>query len=58
MIEFPLDNLTRATFRLAEFGFFGFIMKIWVQTPFFCGQLSRSGDFGGFNFWGFFRRIA
>ena len=35
MIEFPLDNLTRATFRLAEFGFLGFMIKIWVQTPFF-----------------------
>ena len=50
MIEFPLVNLTRATFRLAELGFFGFMMKIWVQTPFFWGQMSRRGDFGGLTF--------
>jgi hypothetical protein len=34
MVCFPDVSLTRATFRFAEFGFFGFMMKIWETTPF------------------------
>jgi hypothetical protein len=29
---------------MAEFGFFGVVVKTRVQTPRFCGQLSRAGD--------------
>ena len=29
----PLVRRTRATFRKAEFGFFGVIVFTWVQTP-------------------------
>ena len=31
IVCFPVDSLTRATFRFAELGFFGFITKIWEQ---------------------------
>jgi hypothetical protein len=31
----PLTNLTRATLRRAELGFFGVVVKTRVQTPFF-----------------------
>ena len=44
MVLNPLESLTRATFRTAEFGFFGFIVKTREQTPFFCGQFWRSGE--------------
>jgi hypothetical protein len=40
-----LVNRTRATFRIAEFGFFGVVVNTRVQTPRFCGQLSKAGDF-------------
>jgi len=39
----PLVSLTRATFRRAEFGFFGVIVHTRVQVPRLCGQLLRAG---------------
>jgi hypothetical protein len=39
----PLVNRTRATFRNAEFGFFGVCVYTRVQTPRFCGQPSSAG---------------
>src|SRR3990170_3924175 len=33
----PLVRRTRATFRRAEFGFFGVCVRTLVQTPRFCG---------------------
>lgn len=57
MTVFPFVNFTLATFRFAELGFLGAIIKICEQTPFFCGQLSRSGDFDLVTFWSFFRRM-
>jgi hypothetical protein len=33
----PLVNRTRATFRSAEFGFFGVTVQTLVHTPRFCG---------------------
>jgi len=47
---FPEFKRTLATFRFAEFGFFGFRTKIVVMTPFFCVLLSSNGDFGAFDF--------
>lgn len=46
----PFVNLTRATLRLAELGFFGFAMKIWLMTPLRCGLVSRSGALDRFFF--------
>jgi hypothetical protein len=37
-------SLIRATFRIAELGFFGVVVNTRVQTPLFCGQESRAGD--------------
>jgi hypothetical protein len=37
-------SFTRATFRLAELGFFGLAIISCVTTPFRCGQFSNSGD--------------
>jgi hypothetical protein len=34
----PLVNLTLATLRNAEFGFFGVMVLTWMQTPRFCGE--------------------
>jgi hypothetical protein len=34
MTVFPVVSLTRATFRFAELGFLGFIVKICAHTPF------------------------
>src|SRR5262245_20428837 len=42
----PLESRTRATFRSAEFGFFGVIVLTTVQTPRFCGQPCMAGCFG------------
>src|SRR5215213_6674965 len=42
----PVDSRTRATFRSAEFGFFGVIVLTTVQTPRFCGQPCMAGCFG------------
>src|SRR5580704_11368404 len=39
----PLVSRTRATFRSAEFGFFGVEVYTRVQTPRFWGQLCRAG---------------
>ena len=39
-----LVSLTRATLRMAEFGFLGVVVNTRVQTPRFCGQESRAGD--------------
>jgi len=39
-----LVNLTRATLRMAEFGFLGVVVNTRVQTPLFWGQASRAGD--------------
>jgi hypothetical protein len=58
MSDFPVDNLTRATLRFAEFGFFGVAMNIWEQTPFRWGLTRSRGDLDFSIFCGFFRRIA
>ena len=39
----PLVSRTRATFRSAEFGFFGVTVKTRVQTPRFCGAPRSAG---------------
>ena len=41
----PLVNLTLATFRMAELGFFGVVVYTRVQTPRFCGQACKCIDF-------------
>ena len=45
----PLVSRTRATFRSAEFGFFGVVVYTRMHTPRFCGQASMAGvlDFFG-----------
>jgi len=40
----PLVSRTRATFRRAEFGFFGVVVKTRTQTPRFCGHRSNAGE--------------
>jgi hypothetical protein len=40
----PLDNRTLATFRSAEFGFFGVNVITRVQTPLFWGHDCNAGD--------------
>jgi hypothetical protein len=45
VISNPLVNFTRATFRNAEFGFFGVVVKTRVQTPRRCGQFFKAGAF-------------
>src|SRR3954462_8057022 len=44
VISLPLESRTRATFRRAEFGFFGVIVLTWRQTPRLNGQASSTGD--------------
>lgn len=44
MTIFPFVNLTRATFRFAELGFFGVILKIDEQTPFRWGAPDSKGE--------------
>src|SRR6187397_989558 len=39
----PLVRRTRATFRSAEFGFFGVCVKTRTQTPRFCGLFCSAG---------------
>src|SRR5262249_23790489 len=39
----PLVRRTRATFRSAEFGFFGVVVYTRVQTPRFCGAPRSAG---------------
>jgi hypothetical protein len=41
----PFVSLTLATFRRAEFGFFGVVVYTLMQTPLFCGQLLSAGLF-------------
>src|SRR5215208_5330193 len=41
----PFVSRTRATFRSAEFGFFGVTVKTRVQTPRFWGAPRRAGVF-------------
>src|SRR5215212_4378298 len=41
----PLVRRTRATFRSAEFGFFGVWVKTRTQTPRFCGLTCNAGLF-------------
>jgi hypothetical protein len=40
----PFVNLTRATLRIAELGFFGVVVYTRVQTPRLCGQEFRAAD--------------
>src|SRR3954454_12775540 len=49
VISLPLESRTRATFRKAEFGFFGVIVLTWRQTPRLNGQDSSTGDFVLYN---------
>jgi hypothetical protein len=39
----PFWSLTRATLRIAEFGFLGVEVYTRVHTPRFCGQLLSAG---------------
>src|SRR5688572_30931553 len=41
----PLVNRTRATFRSAEFGFFGVCVNTRTHTPRFCGLSCSAGLF-------------
>src|SRR5436190_18614964 len=41
----PFVKRTRATFRRAEFGFFGVVVETRVQTPRFCGAPASAGVF-------------
>ena len=43
MVCLPVVSFTRATFRFAEFGFFGFMTKIWDTIPLRWGPSSSSG---------------
>jgi len=45
MIILPVVSCTRATFRSAEFGFFGLRVYTRKHTPLFCGHPSNAGDF-------------
>src|SRR5262245_30115583 len=45
----PLVRRTRATFRRAEFGFFGVWVRTTRQTPRFCGFPIMAGDFDFFS---------
>ena len=46
----PFVSRTRATFRRAEFGFFGVCVNTRVQTPRRCGAPASAGVFV-FDFW-------
>ncbi len=39
----PLRSFTRATLRIAEFGFLGVVVYTRVQTPACCGFALRAG---------------
>ncbi len=41
-MTFLLLSLIFATFRKAVLGFFGGIITIFIQTPFFCGHASNA----------------
>ena len=49
----PVLNLIFATFRSAEFGFLGFIVRTLVHTPFNCGRPTIPGETGWRAFLGF-----
>ena len=53
----PLVNFTRATFRIAEFGFLGVTIQIFTQIPFFCGQNLRAELFIFFKLLDLLHRI-
>jgi hypothetical protein len=53
----PVLSLTRASFRLAEFGFLGGEMMSWEMTPFLCGAPFKSGALDMLTFRGFLRRM-
>jgi hypothetical protein len=59
MVVFPVLSLTLATLRFAEFGFLGFMTKIWEQTALRWGQLLSKGDLenSDFRFLGGLRRM-
>jgi hypothetical protein len=40
----PVVNLTLATLRKAELGFFGVIVRTCKHTPRLCGQAFKAGD--------------
>ncbi len=39
----PFESLTLATFRRAEFGFFGVVVNTLTHTPLFCGLPCKAG---------------
>jgi hypothetical protein len=41
---FPLLNLILAVFLSPEFGFFGFVIPVFKQTPFICARPTSAGD--------------
>src|SRR5688572_30630890 len=43
--SYPLTRRTRATLRIAEFGFFGVVAYTRVHTPRFCGDAPSAGTF-------------
>lgn len=43
-MTFPELKRTLAVFRSPEFGFFGFVMPTFRQTPFISGRLCNCGD--------------
>jgi hypothetical protein len=45
MTSLPFVSLTLATFRMAEFGFFGVRVMTCTQTPLRKGLPSKAGDF-------------
>jgi hypothetical protein len=47
----PLLNLTLATLRSPEFGFFGFTVVTRKHTPFSSGLFARAGDVARRAFW-------
>lgn len=52
MIDRPLESLTRATLRMAELGFFGFVVKILEHTPLTNGLPSSAGTLFTGGRWG------
>lgn len=61
-MDFPVTSLIRATLRLAELGFLGFIHVTMETTPLWKGLPSMRGERGGLRLFffpmGFFRRMA
>jgi hypothetical protein len=44
MTSYPFVKRTLATFRIAEFGFFGVLVMTWMHTPRRNGEFSKAGD--------------